>query len=338
MQWSKVTLTALVLTASNFLTPMGQAQTKSVTVGYYPGIIQSVALFLAETKGYFKSEGLDITLQAVQSGPLMNSQIGSGAIDIAVQPPSNVGVASERGLDQVYIAGNIIMPWVLIARSEIKLPNKGKYPDVMRDLKGLKWGVYGRGSDGEMFMRVMAGEAGLDVEKDMAWIGVGGPATGLPALKAQQIDAYLTLDPAPAVAEAGGYGQPVMDLSKGEGPSNFKGIFYNGYVTLRKTADANPAMPEAFVRALAKSFCWIKDEKNFKEFVGLTKTKVPTGDLKDPQIEALVRANIPGFMLRIPADDFKVWNGMLIKAKILKNELDATKLLAKSVPKEEPKC
>jgi ABC-type nitrate/sulfonate/bicarbonate transport system substrate-binding protein len=189
-----------------------------------------------------------------------------------------------------------------------------------------------------MFMRVMASDAKLDLEKDMAWIGVGGPPTGLPALKAKQIDAYLTLDPAPAVAAVGGYGQVIVDLSKGEGPSNFKGIFYNGYVTLRKTAESNPAMTEAFVRALAKSFCWIKDEKNFKDMVALTKTKVPVGELKDAQIEEMVRANLPGLALRIPAEHFKTWNGMLMRAKILKNELDPAKILGKSVPKEEPKC
>jgi len=141
------------------------------------------------------------------------------------------------------------MPWVLIARPDLKLPNKGKYPAVIADLKDLNWGVYGRGSDGELFMRVMAGDAKLNVDKDMTWIAVGGPPTGLPALKAKRIDVYFTISPAPNVATVLGYAQTVLDLRKGEGPGDFKGIHYNGTVTLRKTAQSRPKAVDAIVAA-----------------------------------------------------------------------------------------
>lgn len=331
-------IAALAMAVSSLASPASHAQSQPVRIGFYPGAILSTMFYVAEAKGHFKEAGLDATLQPVQNGPLMNSQMGSGAIDFGVQPPSNVGIASERGLDQVFVAGNIAMPWVLVARSELKLPNKGKYPDVMRDLKGLNWGVYGRGSDGEMFMRVMAQDAKLDVEKDMAWIGVGGPATGLPALKAKQIDVYFTLDPAPAVAAIGGYGQTLLDLSKGEGPSDFKGIIYNGVVTLRKTAERNPAATEAIVKGLEKSYCWINDEKNFKELLALLKTKIPLGELNDAQFEEMVRANVPSFSIAVPAAHFKIWNEMLLRGKLVKSEVDPAKVIWKTVPKEQPKC
>lgn len=309
-----------------------------VKIGYYPGTVLSAGLFVADVKGFYKAEGLDAQLQAVQNGPLMNSQMGSGAIDFGYQPPSNVGLARERGLDQVFVASNVSMPWVLIGRPDLKLPGKGKYPDVIRDLKGLNWGVYGRGSDGEVFMRVMAGDAKLDLEKDMAWIGVGGPPTGLPALKARQIDVYLTLDPAPAVAEIGGYGQRLLDLSKGEGPADFKGIFYNGIVTLRKTAEQNPKATEAVARVQQKAVCWMKDESNLKELLALLKGKVPTGDLNDAQYEAMIRANLASFSLAIPHAHFKVWNDMLLRANVLKKELPPADVVWRTVPGEEPRC
>ena len=221
-------------------TSAARADEMDVTIGFYPGATFHLPAYVADAKGFFKQAGLKYTLIAVANGPLMNSQMGSGAIDFGYQPPSNVGLAREQGMDQVFVVGNVTMPWVLIVKKDLKVPHKGKYPDVIRDLKGLNWGVYGRGSDGEVFMRVMAGDAKLDVEKDMTWIGVGGPPTGLPALKAGRVDAYLTLAPAPTVAETLGYGKTILDLRKGAGPGRLQGhpLQRGGYAAQDRTGEA----------------------------------------------------------------------------------------------------
>ena len=87
-----------------------------VKIGFYPGTTFLIPLYVADAKGYFKQAGLKYTLIPVANGPLMNSQMGSGAIDFGFQPPSNVGLAREQGMDQVFLVGNVTMPWVLIAR------------------------------------------------------------------------------------------------------------------------------------------------------------------------------------------------------------------------------
>lgn len=309
-----------------------------VNIGFYPGATFHLPLYVADAKGFYKQAGLNPTLIAVANGPLMNSQMGSGAIDFGHQPPSNVGLAREQGLDQVFLVGNVTMPWVLIAKKDLKVPNKGKYPDVMRDLKGLNWGVYGRGSDGEVFMRVMAGDAKLDVEKDMAWIGVGGPATGLPALKAGRVDVYMTIAPAPTVAEVGGYGATILDLRRGEGPGNFKGIHYNAVVALRKTAQAKPKAVAAIVEATIKAHCWLRKPENFNELLVIAKAKLPVGELSEKQFSDMIRENVPTFTPTMPASQFKTWNDMLLRAKVLKEAVPPEQTRWSTIPANEPSC
>lgn len=309
-----------------------------IAVGFYPGAMFHMLQYVSDAKGFYKQAGLKATLNPVSSGPLMNSQLAAGAIDFGYSAPSLVGVAQEQGLDLVFVAGNVTMPWILIARSNLNLPNQGRYPEVMRDLKGLNWGVYGRASDGEVFMRVMARDAKLDVDKDMAWIGVGGPPSGLPALKAGKIDVYLTLSPAHTVATALGYGKIVLDLRKGEGPGDFKGIVYQGVVTLRKTAQANSKAVDGIVKAHSNAYCWINNPKNFPELLEILKTRLPVGELSRPQFEEVVRESIPTLSLTIPAPHFVVWNEMLVRSKVLKAPVAADRQIWSSVPASNPSC
>jgi NitT/TauT family transport system substrate-binding protein len=318
--------------------PPAQASEMDVTIGFYPGAVFHLPLYVADAKGFYKAAGLNPTLTAVANGPLMNSQMGSGAIDFGHQPPSNVGLARAQGMDQVFLVGNVSMPWVLIARKDLAVPHAGKYPDVMRDLKGLNWGVYGRGSDGEVFMRVMAGDAKLDVEKDMTWIGVGGPPTGLPALKAKRIDVYMTIAPAPTVAEVAGFGKTLLDLRKGQGPGDFKGIHYNAIVTLRKTAQSRPKAVSAIVEATIKAHCWLRRPENFNEVLAIAKARLPVGELSEQQFAEMIRENIPTFTPTMPAAHFAIWNDMLLRAKILAKPVPAEETRWKTIPEKEPAC
>ncbi|HMS77944.1 MAG TPA: ABC transporter substrate-binding protein [Burkholderiaceae bacterium] len=314
------------------------AQEMDVKIGFYPGGTFMLPHFVAEAKGYYKDAGLTVTSIPVANGPLMNSQMGSGAIDFGYQPPSNVGLAREQGLDQVFIVGNVTMPWVLIARKDLKVPNAGKYPQVMNDLKGLNWGVYGRGSDGEVFMRVMAGDAKLNPDKDMTWIPVGGPPTGLPALKASRIDVYMTIAPAPTVAEALGYGQTIIDLRKGQGPGDFKGIHYNAVVTLRKTAQARPKAVAAIVAATVKAQCFLRKPENLPEIMKIAKAKLPVAELSEKDFEAMIRENLPAFTPTMPAAHFKTWNDMLLRANVLKQPVPPEETRWNTIPASEPAC
>lgn len=314
------------------------AAQEAVNIAVYPGQTFHMNVYVADAKGFYKDSGLSPTFITVGNGPLMNSMLGSGSIDFAFQPPNNVGVAREQGLDQVIITGNIGMPYVVVGRKDLKLPNLGKYPAVFGDLKDMTWGITARGADSEMFMRAMATDAKLDPDKDVTFLGVGLSPTALPALKAGRIDVFITLSPGPTVATTLGLGQVLVDLRKGEGPANFKGITYQGVTTLRKTAQSRPKVVDGIIAAHTKAYCWINDPKNFNELLGILKTKLAVGELSEAQFRDLVRDEIPVLKMTFAKTDFVVWNQFLLKSKMLKTALVADELLWKTVPTAEPKC
>lgn len=311
---------------------------EKVNIAVYPGQTFHMNVYVADAKGFYKQAGLDPTFITVNTGPLMNSMLASGAVDITFQPPTNIAVSREQGLDQVMIAGNMSMPYVVIGKKGLKLPNKGKYPGVMGDFKGMNWGVTGRGSDSEMFMRAMATDAKLDPDKDLTFIGVGLSPTALPALKAGRVDTIITLSPGPAVATALGLGEVLVDLRKGEGPANFKGVMYQGVTMLRQTAVSRPKVVEGLVTAHTKAYCWLRDPNNFDELLSILKTKLAVGELTPDQFAQTVRDEIPIMRVTFPPEDFAVYNEMMLRLKTIKAAISPEDVRWKSVPVVEPKC
>jgi NitT/TauT family transport system substrate-binding protein len=237
------------------------------------------------------------------------------------------------------VLGNLYMPIVLIARNDLEIPNLGKYPLSIADLKGKNWGSYGRGSDIENIMRVMARDAGLnpDSDSDVVWIGVGAPPTGLPALKAGQIDVYGTTMPASEVAIAGGYGKMVVDLREGEGPSDFKGSVYSVLLALSDRVKKEPELFEKFKAAHTKTYCWLKDPKNFDEAASIIQSNMPVADLSPEQYRDLVKRAIGLANIAYDPATLDKWSDMMTAGGILKERIPHD-VVWDQVPRENPAC
>jgi NitT/TauT family transport system substrate-binding protein len=313
------------------------ARAVEVKIGYYAGAVMTIPSWIAEAKGFYKTEGIEATLIPVANGPLMSSNTASGAIDIGYNSPSNVGLTREQGLNQTIILGNMIMPIVLLARTDVKAPNLGNYPKSIADLKGLNWGSFGRGSDIENIMRVMAKDAGLDPNTDVSWIGVGPPPTGLPALKAGRIDVYGTTMPSSEIATAAGYGKIIVDLRKGEGPGDFRSAVYSVLLALKKRVDQEPELFTKVVNAHKRAYCWAKDPKNFDEAASIIKTKMPVDALSDLQYRDLVKHALEIFTVKYPTSGLEGWNKVMVAGGILKQPMLAD-VVWKDAPASDPDC
>lgn len=332
--WRRLLVAAIGLAAAAATTSVNAEELK---IGYYAGAVMTIPSWIAQAKGFYKAEGLDVTLIPVANGPLMSSNTASGAIDIGYNSPSNVGLTREQGLNQTIVLGNMIMPIVLLARTDVKIPHTGHYPQDVADLKGLNWGSYGRGSDIENIMRVMAKDAGLNPDTDVTWIGVGPPPTGLPALKASRVDVYGTTMPAPEVATAAGYGKIVVDLRKGEGPGDFRNAVYSILIALSKRVEQQPKLFAKVVAAHEKAYCWAKDPKNFDEVASIVKSKMPVASLSDEQYRSLVTHAIDIFTVRYPASGLEGWNKVMMAGGILKKPMPAS-VVWEHAPKTDPTC
>jgi NitT/TauT family transport system substrate-binding protein len=319
------------------VTPLVSAHAEEIKIGFYSGAVMTIPSWIAEAKGFYKAEGLEATLIPVANGPLMSSNTASGAIDAGYNSPSNVGLTLERGFEQKIVLGNMHMPIVILVRSDVNVPNLGKYPQEIADLKGMSWGSYGRGSDIENIMRVMLKDAGVDPEGGVTWIGVGPPPTGLPALQAKRVEVYGTTMPASEVAVAGGFGRILVDMRKGEGPGDFGKSVYSIMLASADKVAKNPGLFRKLVAAHRKTYCWLKDPKNFAEAASIIKEKMPVAGLSDAQYQDLVKNALGLVTVKYPASDLTPWNKVMVAGGILKQPIPASVIWSEA-PSADPSC
>jgi ABC-type nitrate/sulfonate/bicarbonate transport system substrate-binding protein len=340
--WTKIGRSGVAALVAGALALAGldgaaRAQTP-VNIGFYPGIMIMTPIFVADEMGYYKAEGLAPSLISSPTGPAHISSLASGAIDVGFFSPSILAFAVQQGMSLAYFTGVGTMPWVLITRDSVKLPSKGSYPGVIRDLKGLNWGIYVRGSDSEMFMRLMAADAGLTPNQDVTLIGVGGPATGLPALKIDKIQVYLAPTPAPELATMGGFARIAVDMRRGEGPADFKGVVFMGGAANVKWLQGNARTVGAIIRAHQNAHCFIRNPKNLDRLVQILEKKMPVSGATPEQFRQMVVDNIPTFTTTFPEANFTVWNEAMLKSGMVKAPLAPAQVVWKDLPREDPKC
>jgi len=226
--------------------------------------------YVAEGKGFFAQHGLDAQLIYFRSGAETTTAVVSGSTEFGALATEHVTQVRDQGLRLKAIVANLTdSPFTLIVRKEVELPNAARgYPHVIRDLKGLKLGITGRGASTDFTLRFLVKEAGLDPDKDVTIIATGGIATSLAALQKGDIQGYLAFEPIQSQAIHGlGIAKPVIDIRKGEGPRLLHEYAYNSMVAKEEYLDANPETARRMVAAVLDTHRFLADPKNFEETV-----------------------------------------------------------------------
>lgn len=159
-------------------------------------VISDVVFHLAQERGFFKEQGLEVELVTFDSGPKMIAPLGAGQIDVGAGA-SSAGLynAAARGIDIKVVAdkgstpkGYDYMP--LMVRKD--LVDRGKVKTVA-DLKGLKVGAVGPGAATNAKLAHILGTAGLTY-KDVNNNYIGYPQQ-IAAFTTGAIDAAITTEP-----------------------------------------------------------------------------------------------------------------------------------------------
>src|SRR6266704_3782999 len=147
-------------------------------------------LTIAEQLGYFKEEGLNLTISDFAGGSQALRAVVGGSADV-------VSGAYEHTLN-MQPKGQYLQCFVQQGRApQIAIgivTAKAKEYKSPKDLKGLKVGVSAPGSSTHMILNHFISTGGLK-PSDISVIGVGLGATAIGALKRGQIDAVSNTDP-----------------------------------------------------------------------------------------------------------------------------------------------
>jgi ABC-type nitrate/sulfonate/bicarbonate transport system substrate-binding protein len=224
------------------------AKPREFKVGYPLG--GSTGFFwVAHRSGSFEKYGLKLEPIYIRGG-LMGIQAAlSGNLLLQLQGASTVVAAWAKGGKDLQFIGAVgnRLDYILATLPSIRKPE---------DLKGKKIGVSQIGASTDFIARVAARQLGLNPDKDVVIIGVGGQGERWAALTGGHIHATVVQPPFTLLARKGGY--PVLlDFSK----QDFE-YTIAGPLTTRSFIRTDRETVMNFMRGLADGMDFYRDEKN----------------------------------------------------------------------------
>jgi NitT/TauT family transport system substrate-binding protein len=200
----------LVLTLPLFAGSVFAAEMDKVAVGT-ANSFSDAPLYIAQDKGYFRDENLDVTLTPFDSGSGMVAPLGTGQLDAGAGSASaGLYNAVARGINIKIVAdkassapgyGGI----KLLVRKD--LVDSGRYKSL-KDLKGMTFAMAGPGVSITASLNDVLTSVGLKYS-DVKTVDLAFPEHVL-ALKNKSVDAGMTAEPAATAAVQAGYADAIL--------------------------------------------------------------------------------------------------------------------------------
>jgi NitT/TauT family transport system substrate-binding protein len=157
-------------------------------IGWVQSLGTAPAL-IAEQKGYFRQEGLDVELKSFSDGPLIQQAMAAGQLDVAYLGGAPVFQWAQRGFDARMLAKVNSGHAALIVRAVAPVRS-------LEDLRGRRVAGTSRGSGMDVFLRgfVLEEQARLEPDKDVTVVNM--PAANMPqAMAFGGVDAAFGWEP-----------------------------------------------------------------------------------------------------------------------------------------------
>jgi NitT/TauT family transport system substrate-binding protein len=218
-------------------------------------LLYYLPLTVAEQLGYFKEEGLELTINDFAGGSQSLRALVGGSVDVvsgAFEHTVNMQAKGQR-LKAFVLQGRA--PQIVLGINPKTMPN---YKSVT-DLKGKKIGVTAPGSSTNVMANFVLARAGLK-PSDVSFVGVGASSGAVAAMRAGQIDAISNLDPVITLLQRSGDLKIVADTRVvAEADKIFGGPMPAGCLYAKEEFVAkNPATAQALANAIVRADKWIR--------------------------------------------------------------------------------
>ena len=225
----------------------------SLAVGGKP-LLYYLPLTVAERKGFFKEEGLNVEINDLGGGAKSLQALMGGSVDVVTGAYEHTIRMQQKGQDIRAVVELGRFPGIVLAvrkdlAGEIKSP---------ADFKGRKIGVTAPGSSTALTVQYAMVKNGL-AATDGILIGVGGGASAVAAMKQGQVDVISHLDPVIAKLEADGDISTLIDTRTEDGARALFGGSNPAAVLYAKAdfIESNPETMQRLTNAFVKSLTWI---------------------------------------------------------------------------------
>ena len=216
-------------------------------------LLYYLPLTIAEQKGFFKEQGLDVEIQDFAGGARSLQALIGGSIDVVTGAYEHTIRMQAKGQDIRAVIELGRFPAIAVG---VKKDRKWSGP---ADFKGMKIGVTAPGSSTNMLMNFVMANAGLS-PSDASYIGIGSAQSALAAMQKGEIDAISHLEPVLSFLERAGEVNIVVDTRTEAGTrALFGGSNPAAVLYARKSfIDQNPNTMQALTNAFYKTLQWLK--------------------------------------------------------------------------------
>lgn len=234
--------------------------------------------------GFFKEEGIDLEIVAVQGATVLYPQIASKGVTFGLVAPDLQMIAADKGARfPIKLVSHIyeknVFEYVVLEKSPIQ---------KFSDLKGKKLGIGALTWGNIPQTKAILADAGLVVGKDVQLVPVGiGPAAWSRLVKGEVDALGLVAHQHEMIPLTG---NPIRRLPV---PDKYQSLFSNGIAAHEDTIASNPKLVEAFGRAMAKSYfaCSIVPDACAKSFWEFDPATRPTPEKADEWIRVNTALN-----------------------------------------------
>jgi ABC-type nitrate/sulfonate/bicarbonate transport system substrate-binding protein len=202
-----------------------------------PGL-STLPLEIAARRGFFREEGLDLLNITMRANIAVNALL-TRAVDYAT-PSTSIIKAATAGLPVKTVA-------VLLGRPDYFLTVKREIKSF-KDLKGKRIAIGSFGAAADLALRTVARQEGLDPERDLIRLQMGGTSARYTSLISGAVDATVLSLPFNLQAEKAGYKDLLWLGERLELPLSGLGVRDE---TIQKNPKQILAMIRAVFRAMA---------------------------------------------------------------------------------------
>jgi NitT/TauT family transport system substrate-binding protein len=227
----------------------GQKATPEInklSIGLAVPSLSYLPCWVADQKGFLKEEGItDVKVLTFKGDAEVLQALAGGTVDISVSSLPGLVESIKSGQKFKALWGGFNQPYF----DWYALP---KFKSIAAT-KGGRYAVTKYGALTDFLTRYALRGAGLDPEKDVTILALGGSPQSLPAMEAGQIDVTILSAPANYVAEEKGFVK-IMSMKDVIAPDWPTHVVFAKESYIAK----NPNVIRAFLRTNGKAMDWIR--------------------------------------------------------------------------------
>jgi NitT/TauT family transport system substrate-binding protein len=243
---------SLTIAAALLAMPAAHAQTK-LKVGILP-ISESLGAVVADQKGFFKEEGLDVELTKFNSGAAAVPVLQSGRLDIAFSNTVSTLQAIEQGIDLMILAPAAVVRKDPPDTATALVTRKGDFSSI-KQLEGKRIAINVVNSTAWLHVVALLERHGIDRSK-VRFVEIPFPQMN-DMLINNQVDAIGQVDPFRTVLMTDGKAD-ILGWAYNE---TAPGTDLTQYVALRPWLEKNRDVAIRFARAVRKGAAYINSHE-----------------------------------------------------------------------------